>query len=1201
VVEAKLKAGELAAVVATNSLELGIDIGALDEVLLVQTPPSAAATVQRVGRAGHSVGGVSRSKIYPLFPRDILDAAVATKLLLNGEIEPLAPVTNALDILAQILLSLTAAVTWQADALYDMVRATYPFRHLPRTQFDLVLNLLAGRYAETRIRELRPLILVDKLAGTVRARPESAKRLFLAGGTIPDRGQYTLRLANSNAKLGELDEEFVWERSVGDTFTLGVQTWRIDRVTHNDVLVSPAAKRAAMAPFWRADERDRSNFFTSRIGEFLEWIEPLLEDPALPGQLQREFFLDARAAKNLVQWLIFAKSVLGGRLPHRRRIVVERVAGETGSGEDGIEYLVHTFWGGRVNRPFALALSAAWEERYGAPLAIQHDDDALVVTSPGDINPGDLLRLVQPDRIEPLIRGKLGQTGYFGAKFREAAGRAMLLPKQSFRHRLPLWRLRERAKGLLQAVAKFADFPIILEAWRECLTDVFEIAALRSLLSEIQDGAIDVLVVSTRTPSPFASHLVWLRTNKLMYEDDVPPSSAAAAPGGDIIAEIARAADVRAAGSRPKIPELLCQTVQAKLQRTAPGYAPRDVDELLAWVSERVMIPKNEWRELTAAVQRDHNVNLTEWDQTLASRLVTVVLPQGHADGAVCHIEDVPGLLATLALERAAVTLTSLDSEPLPAETEPVLTASFTAAQRDGRLRCDVAQRLGQWLRFYGPVPIARVAAQWGASSDFYQALQTLIADGIAVTGELSAGAGAVEVCDLQNLERLLRGLRQASRPQFQPLAASLLPLLLAQWHGLNSNLTGEEGLARAFERLAGLPAPADLWETEILPARIREYSPVGLDALVTGCGLAWIGCGPRWLTFGSPDGRQLLGALVEPPEQLTDATVTGADMMADQVPEQTAAWPGSQLVDRVFPAGAGRFTFSELLEQSGMSPADLTRALWTLAWSGQITNSTFQAVRQGLAHGFQPAEPILQTGGNDRRPKLRFGQWRQTRAFSGAWHRLPDVPPAGDPLAEDELAKERARLALEHFGIVFRELLARELPALQWPRIFRALRLMELSGEVLSGAFFQGIPGPQFILPAAFALLRDGLNGDLSFWLNAADPAAPCGLGLTGLPSGLPKRMTANHLSFVGERLAFVSERGGRRLTISVTPGDPRLPDVIQPLVSAFTRRVQPRQVLIIEEINGEPAARSPFSTAFAGLFHVENEREGLRIRAYF
>ncbi len=1172
VVEERLKSGELRGIVATNSLELGIDIGALDEVVLVQTPPTIASAIQRIGRAGHAVGETSRGTFLPLFPRDLVSAAVVVRAVREGAIESVRPVEGALDVLAQVILSMTAGESWRVDELFAALRSCDPYHALSRRQFDLVLEMLAGRYAEVRVRELKPLVALDRVDGTVRALPGAERMVYLSGGTIPDRGYYHLRVADSGALLGELDEEFVWERSVGDTFTLGVQTWRIDQVTHNDVLVRPAHARQAMAPFWRADERDRGFELAERIGLFLEAAEDALGDPRFRRRLEEEHALGPAAAGALLRYLEAQKAATGA-LPHRHRLVAERVADPQGTGER-TQTILHTFWGGRVNRPFAMALQAAWRGRHGVPLEVIHDDDCVVVSTSGPVGVEELLALVSADGVEGLLREQLESTGFFGARFRAAAGCALLLPREGFRRRTPLWLSRQRAKDLLEAVRRFEDFPILLEAWRTCLRDEFDLGALRLVLDELRDGRIAVHEVTTAAPSPFAANVSWKRTNELMYEDDTPPAGRSHLRS-DLLREL-----VFAAHLRPRVARSVAEVFQRKLQRTYPGYAPRGATDLLAWVVERVVIPLAEWRELLAAVSRDHGAEPAVLLDELAGKLLAVSWRPEAEPAAVCAVESLPRILEALEISRGDVGLSSaaLDGRHAGHALAALAERPAISPAEAGEEGDPLADLLGEVLRFYGPVrrSLPREVLPLDADRE-RAALEVLVDERRAVIDEISAGAEEPEICDAENLERLLRLTRAAARPEFEPLPADRLPAFLASWQGLAVPGAGIEDLQAAMERLFGYPAPVELWEAEFLPARLEPYLPAWLDALLAESDLGWFGCGPERLAFALASDRDLLG------RPQADEVVDGSERGRDEA-------------DGILPPGPGRFSFEELLAHSGLSSAELARRLWTLAWKGLVANDGFAAVRRGVETRFRPAEPQSPPAGRAaRRP--RFERWKGSRPFAGSWARLAGVEDAADALEEDELAKGRARVLLDRYGVVFRELLERELPALQWARVFRALRLMELSGEAVAGQFFTGVGGLQFASHAALRRLREGLAGDAVWWLNAADPASPCGLAVEGLDRGLPRRVPTSHAVFHGHRLVVASDRRGRTLSIRVGPDHPDLARYLTFLKVLLTRAVRPARAIVVETINGEPAASGPYRPALDALFHTTRDGTSLRL----
>ena len=568
VVERRLKEGELKAIVATNSLEMGIDIGALDEVVLVQSPPSVSSAVQRAGRAGHQVGEVSKATLYPTHGHDFLEAAVLAAQIDAHDIEEIDPVTGALDVLAQVLISMAGTESWDLDELYDEVRASFPYRHLARRQFDLVVDMLAGRYAGSRVRDLRPRLTVDRLDNTVEARRGAMSQLYMSGGTIPDRGLFNLRLEGSGAKLGELDEEFVWESSEGQSFTLGTQNWTIRKITHNDVLVSPAPARTVDLPFWKGEGANRDFHFSSAIGRFLEDAETGLEGPAFRQRLTDRHHMDETAAGSLLDFLGRQREATGAPLPHRHHLLVEHVASAPG-GYMGSQVVLHTFWGGRVNQPFALALDAAWEERFGGRIEVYPSNDCIVLVLPAETGSEEILSLVTSARVEELLRQRLEASGYFGARFRECAQRALLLTRRSLTERMPLWLSRLRSQRLLDTVMRYEDFPILVEAWRSCLQDGFDLPALRLVLSELESGAIEWSECRTRRPSPFSRSVAWGQVNEYMYAGDAAAGRQTSELRSDLLREVVFTPDLR-----PTLPAHVVRRFEEKRQRLHPGYAP---------------------------------------------------------------------------------------------------------------------------------------------------------------------------------------------------------------------------------------------------------------------------------------------------------------------------------------------------------------------------------------------------------------------------------------------------------------------------------------------------------------------------------------------------------------------------------------------------------------------------------------------------
>ncbi len=1178
VVEERMKAGELAAIVATSSLELGIDVGAIDRVLLVGTPPSIAATVQRLGRAGHRVGETSRGRLYATHALDTLTGAVVARGVLEGAIEPITPPSAPLDVLAQVILSMTAVEAWRLDDLFDAIRTAEPYRHLPRRLFDLVIEMLAGRYADARVAELRPRISVDRAAGTARARPGAPLLLYGAGGTIPDRGYFRLRLADTRAVVGELDEEFVWERRIGDSFTMGAQTWRIERVTQDDVLVRPGPPGAVMTPFWRYERPGIGFWLAERRLRLLEEIHARLPEPSLPEELARAYPLEEEAAREIVRVLREQRAATGCDLPHRHHVVVEHVRQLQTTGERRLT-VVHTLWGSRLNRPWALALGAALEARLRRRIDVAVEEDCIAFEAPEHLPAAELLRLVAAGQIETLLRHTLAETGFFGARFRENAGRALLLERGGFGRRTPLWLSRRRAKQLMDAVASQEEFPITLETWRTCLQDEFDLEALRSALEEIAAGTIAVSEVTTAAPSPFAAEIIYQRTNVLMYDDDVPTGRAAAARP-DLIEEIVHAGELR-----PRVPVELIATLRAKLHRTHPGYAPRDAGELVEWVKERVFLLAEEWHELLAAMTRDHGVDGGSLLEEVARRVVALAaaVPVGAArvepgPALIAHVERVSFLRRALPWGLDARLLSAaLDGTPATHEAQAAVQTLTGSATAGGDATESLVTLLNEWLRFEGPWEAGALGPALGLSAaEIELILQDLADRGEVVLDHIAEGAAGIQACDSSNLARLLRALRAGRRPTFSARPVAELALFLATQQDLGAR-AGSEDLPGAMERLFGYPADAALWEEEILPARFVNYRPAWLDGLLAESDLVWMGSGPRRVIFALLSEVGLFPSAEDP----------------------LAAAELDRLLDRCLPSGPGRFPLEELLAQAGHADsAELAHALWDLAWAGRVTNTAMAALRQGIASGFRaetPPRPSQRSGPRGPGSAARFDRWRVTRPFGGAWIRLPRPDPPDDALELEEVNKERARVLLDRYGLLFRELLQRELPALQWPALLRTLRIMELGGEVIGGHFFAGIPGLQFIAPSALARLQASLPVERIFWMNAADPASPCGLDLAGLD--YPRRTSSTHLVFDGPTLVIVSQRRGRELEVRVGPDHPRLGEYMGFLEHLLTRAVRPRRGVVIESINDRPAAEGGYREVLARRFDVARDHRTLRI----
>ncbi len=1154
-VERKLKKGDLKAIVATNTLELGIDIGPLDEVVLVQSPPSLSSAIQRVGRSGHRVGGTSTGTFFPTHDQDLLEAAVLSRGILSHDMADIRPVRCPLDVLAQIIVSMVGVETWDMDALFARLRTSLAYRDLTRSQFDLVLNMLGGRFADTRIRELKPRISIDRLDNTVSARRGALMALYMSGGVIPDRGYFQMRHLENNALIGDLDEEFVWEARIGQIFTLGTQNWRIERITHSDVFVLPAPPGALSAPFWKAEGMNRDFHFSERIGLFLEEADHRLADPDFPDVLEREHCMEKEAADRLLRFLRDQRESTGRDLPHRRHLLIE-YAGTGPGAVPGNQVILHTLWGGCVNRPYAMALDAAWEERFGHGLEIFTGNDCIALLLPHEIGPDELLSLVTSRNVHSLLKRRLEGSGFFGARFRECAGRALLLTRQRFNERMPLWMSRLRSKKLLESVLRYEDFPILLETWRTCMQDEFDMDALIQVITELETGTILWSEARTSHPSPMARTITWRQINEYMYRDDEPASGKTSRLRGDLLRDMIFTPELR-----PIMGPEIINPFELKRQRLSPGYSPASDRDLVDWVKERVMIPQDEWVGLLEAMEKDHGEISREWVAS-AGKKILEVRPTDAEGSLMIALEQAPVILTSLygGMNELPMKRVTPDKDSLPRDLED---KTLYDNGEDS-----FPSILGEWLQYYGPISSIKIRSLIGIEdSRLQRALEDLLDAEKLVVGRLRLEGGDEDVCDSENFEHLLRLTRLRAQPEFRPLNIGSLPLFLALHQGMARPKEGVEGVARSIEKLLCYPQPASRWESEILPARLNNYRSSWLDTLIQKGALRWTGSGEQEVAFCFESDLDLMLEETQPGDE--------GDVIRDEEPGDG---------DLPVPGTEGRYDFSTLLRLTGMRPQELANRLWEGVWKGKIVNDTFLSLRTGIETGFR----VSMETGKARGRRRAFSRWKHSVPFAGNWYRLFWPKLEEDLLEREERNRDRVRILLDRYGIVFRELLQREAPPFQWPGLFRTMRLMEFSGEIHGGYFFEGIPGPQFISHRALRRIQRPLPDKVIWWINATDPASPCGLPLKGLKESLPRRVDGNHLVYQGSRLIMTSGRKGKDLRFFIPPTDHLVQDALIPLHHMLTRSFQPVRRVVIENINGERAPESPYLDALQTAFDV-------------
>ncbi|MCX5295452.1 ATP-dependent helicase [Streptomyces sp. NBC_00193] len=1182
-VEEDLKAGRLPAVVATSSLELGIDMGAVDLVIQVESPPSVASGLQRVGRAGHQVGAVSTGVVFPKYRGDLVQAAVVTERMRTGSIESLRIPSNPLDVLAQQLVAMTAMDTWQLDDLLALVRRAAPFAALPDSAFTAVLDMLAGRYPSDAFAELRPRVVWDRVAGTITGRPGAQRLAVTSGGTIPDRGLFGVFLAGSDPKkgggrVGELDEEMVYESRVGDVFTLGTTSWRIVDITRDRVLVTPAPGVPGRLPFWKGDQLGRPLELGRAVGAFLRELGGLAPEDARLRLLAAG--LDAWAAENVLSYLAEQREACG-HVPDDRTIVVERFRDELGDWR----VVVHSPFGAQVHAPWALALGARLSERYGMDAQVMHADDGIVLRLPdADLLNMDLDLLDHdPARgpssasfdfdddkpplgaadvafdhgdVQQIVTDQVGGSALFASRFRECAARALLLPRRNPGKRTPLWQQRQRASQLLQVASEFGSFPIVLEAVRECLQDVFDVPGLTELMGDIEARRVRLVEVTTPEPSPFARSLLFGYVAQFLYEGDSPLAerrAAALSLDSRLLAELLGQAELRELLDAEVLTEL-----ERELQWLTEDRRAKDAESVADLL--RLLGP------LTPAELAARGAE-AEWAPSLAaSRRAIRVRIAGEDHWAA--IEDAGRLRDALG--------TALPVGVPEAFTEPV--------------KDPLGDLLARYARTHGPFTTVTAAARFGLGTAVTDgALHRLAAAGRVVQGEFHPAGTGQEWCDATVLRRLRRRSLAALRQELEPVPPASLATFLPQWQHVGGALRGIDGLARAIEQLQGAAVPASALERLILPSRVAGYSPTLLDELTTTGEVVWAGAGALpgkdgWISLYLAEAAPLL---LPPPHPL----------------ELT---PLHEAVLSALSGGYGLF-FRQLTDRArslhpDASDADLSSAVWDLAWSGRLTNDTLAPLRSLLGSGRTAGA----TAHRARRtiPRGRYGTLTGPSSrtgpptVSGRWSLLPVHAP--DPTHR---AHALARTLLDRHGVVTRGAVAAEGVEGGFSAVYRILSAFEDSGQARRGYVVEGLGAAQFAMDGAVDRLRAAERTPpplAAVVLAAADPANAYGAALPWPepPTGAthkPGRKAGSLVVLVDGELTLYLERGGKTLLAWPDPEDPRLTAALTALTTASRNGTLP--TLTVERINAAPSLTSPYAppTEATG-FHATPQ--GLRLR---
>jgi ATP-dependent Lhr-like helicase len=1065
-VEEELKGGLLPCVVATSSLELGIDMGAVDLVVQVEAPPSVASGLQRVGRAGHQVGAVSTGVVFPKYRGDLVSCAVVAERMTSGAIESMRYPRNPLDVLAQQIVAMLALEPWALDDLARVVRRAAPFAALPDSALHSVLDMLAGRYPSEEFGELRARITWDRVTDQLAGRPGAQRLAVTSGGTIPDRGLFTVMTPGgadgAGSRVGELDEEMVYESRVGDTFLLGTSSWRVEDITHDRVIVTPAPGQPARMPFWKGESIGRPLELGRAVGAFVREMSGLTDEAA--RDRARAAGLDEWATDNLLAYLHEQRDATR-HVPSDRTILVERFRDELGDWR----LVVHSPFGSQVNGPWGLAIAARMRERRGVEVHAAAADDGIVLRLPdamdesgSEVVPTAEDVLLEPGEVEQIVVAELGSSSLYASRFRECAARALLLPRRDPKRRSPLWQQRQRSAQLLAVAGRYEQFPITLEAMRECVQDVYDLPGLRELMSDVAARKVQVVELATPAPSPFARSLLFGYVGMFLYESDAPLAerrAAALSLDSTLLAELLGSEAIRELLD----PEVLAE-IEASLQRLAPDRHVRDAEgaaDLLRFLGD-----------LTTAEAGDRGVR-PEWLDALqaARRAIRV---------------RIGGEERWLAIEDAGRVRDALGAA-LPVGVPEVFTEPVPDPLGDLVLR---------YSRTHGPFAAAECAARFGLGvAVVLGVLNRLVGAGRLARGELrplghgEPGRDGVEYCDAEVLRRLRRASLARLRAEVEPVEQRALGRFLPSWQGVQTaaeggrrgrmrRAPGAEDVLGVVEQLAGAPLPASALESLILPARLPGYTAALLDELTAAGEVTWTGCGPLagtdgWLAVAPADVADLL--LPDPEPDVAETPLHRALLAA-------LGWPDLENA----PVGGGALFFRELADRAGRALIDadepapddaaVVTAIWDLVWAGLLSNDTLAPLRARLG-----GRTAAGSGAHRTRRSAPRGRYAQLRAGRPTLPGRSGPPSVGGrwalaPVREADptrRAHARAEALLERHGVLTRGALGTERVTGGFAGVYRVLRAMEDSGRARRGYVVEGLGAAQFAVPGAIDRLR--------------------------------------------------------------------------------------------------------------------------------
>lgn len=1138
--EERLKAGLLPGLVCTSSMELGVDMGAVDLVIQVESPKSVARGLQRVGRAGHQVGAVSRGRIFPKFRGDLLECAVVTERMRKGLIEKTEVPHNPLDVLAQQIVAMCAAEDLTVDDVYGLVRRSYTFSTLSREQLEGVLGMLSGQYPSDEFADLKPRILWDRATNVLSSRRDARTVAVINAGTIPDRGLYGVFLGVGGPRVGELDEEMVYESRPGETFLLGATTWRIEQITRDQVIVSPAPGEPGKMPFWKGDGVGRPLEFGRAIGQFTREIDAVRTPEAALAKLTNDHDLDENAANNLLAYLAEEKDATGN-LPTDRSIVVERFRDELGDWR----VVILSVFGGQVHAPWAQAIEASLADKAGFDVQTIWSDDGIALRFAGGEEPPPVEMLFpSPDEVEGMVVDRLANTAMFAARFRENAGRALLLPRKRPGARSPLWLQRQKSANLLAVASRYGSFPIVLETYRECLRDVFDLPGLVSLLRQVHSREIRVAEVETREASPFARSLLFDYVAAYMYEGDAP-----------LAERRAQALTL----DRNLLRDLLGE---AELRELLDPEALEQVElELQCLVENRKAKTVDQTHDL---LRRLGDLDTGEVaDRLAAPGLAEEWLADLEASRRACRVR-IGGSERWIPIEDAGRFRDALGVAI------PVGVPEVFLRRTDGALE----GLLARFARTHGPFQAAEPARRWAIPETLVrETLEEMDADGIVVHGDFRPGGTGREWCDPDVLRQIKKRSLARLRREVEPVDGAAYARFLQRWHGVGSALRGPDRLREVIAQLEGLPLAAAVLEREVLAARVSGYQPPMLDALLSGGEIAWYGAG----RLGRDDGRVVLVRR----EML--------ETLGLPAPAEARGELHAGILEALRQRGA--LFFTDLVAHTGAAYGDVLEAIWDLVWDGLVTNDTFAPVR---------ALSWPKRGGPS--PRGRLG--RLPPESAGRWSLVRLTAPDDSRASVTARAHARAETLLERLGIVTREgVAAEDLPG-GFSAVYPVLKAMEEAGRVRRGYFVEGLGAAQFAFAGASERVRaerDPGDEPAVVVLAATDPAQPYGATLPWPRDDDASRKTYQRVPgarviLLDGRPVLYLDRTHRGLATFPAATD-EAAAALAVAALAGDAAAAGAKGLSIERIDGVPALESPLASLLREAGFIQGYR-GLTLR---